>query len=245
MINGLSVLALVVARGGSKGLPGKNIRPILGRPLIRWTTDAALSSRYIDRLIVSSDDSSIIEVAVEGGCEAPFRRSGELATDEATSIDVVIDALQRVEGYDILVLLQPTSPLRTAADIDGALERLVSTGAPGCVSVRPAVEHPYWTYRVASDGRLACFAENVGNIPHRRQDLPEAWCVNGAVYAVRIDAFQRDRRFLTPTTVAYQMPTERSIDIDTIEDVEQMVAIVRAQESTSVDVRAQGDQVKV
>lgn len=245
MINGMTVLALVVARGGSKGLPGKNIRPILGRPLLLWTTDAALKSRYIDRLILSSDDPAIIEVAVQGGCEAPYRRPDALATDEATAAEVVIDALLRVPGYDILVLLQPTSPLRTAADIDGALERLVSTGAPGCVSVRPAEEHPYWTYRVGPDGRLTCYVEPVGDMPLRRQDLPEAWCINGAVYAVRIDAFQRDRRFLTPATVAYQMPTERSIDIDTMKDIEQMVAIVRAQQSTGLEVRAPGDQVAV
>ncbi len=224
MIQGKSVLALVVARGGSKGLPGKNIKAVLGRPLIQWTTDAARQSRYVDRLVLSSDDPAIIAVAAQCGCEAPFRRPAELATDEASSVDVTLDALRRLPGYDIMVLLQPTSPLRTAADIDGALELLLSTGAPSCVAVRPAQDHPYWTYRVESNGRLAAFAEPTGGMPQRRQDLPPAWCVNGAVYAVWVDRFSLDRSFLTRETVAYPMPTERSIDIDTAEDLEHMIA---------------------
>lgn len=230
MIDGRSVLALVVARGGSKGLPGKNILPIQGKPLIQWTIDAARQSRYIDRLILSSDDEEIMAVAAQGGCEVPFRRPVALASDAATSVDVVVDALQRLPGYDFLVLLQPTSPLRVAADIDGALALLVSSAAPSCVSVRPAEEHPYWTYRLGDDGRLACFAEPAGDMPQRRQDLPAAWCVNGAVYVVRVDWFLAVRSFLTPETVAYPMPAERSIDIDSAADVVRMNAILAAAE---------------
>lgn len=171
MIAGKSVLALITARGGSKGVPGKNILPIGGRPLIQWTIDAARASRYVDRLVLSSDDRAIIEVALSGGCEVPFRRDSALASDEASSIDVVIDALQRVPDYDIVLLLQPTSPLRNTADIDGALELLAASAAPACVSVRAAEEHPYWTFRLDDAGRLRRYAEPAGGLPLHRQEL--------------------------------------------------------------------------
>src|SRR4051812_34752800 len=131
MIDGKSVLGLIAARGGSKGVPGKNIFVVNGRPLIQWSIDAARASRYIDRLILSSDDSAIMEVASNAGCEVPFRRDAALASDDANAIDVVADALMRLPGYDMVVLLQPTSPLRIAADIDGAIELLVSSEAAG------------------------------------------------------------------------------------------------------------------
>lgn len=225
MIDGSSVLAIVAARGGSKGLPGKNIMPVAGRPLIQWSIDAARGSRHVDRLILSSDDSAIIEVARNAGCDVPFVRDATLATDEASSMDVVADALGRVPGYEIVVLLQPTSPLRTATDIDGALTRLIESGAPACVSVREADDHPYWTFRVDPAGRLARFAEPDGGMPQRRQDLPQAWCLNGAVYAARTDWFMRTRTFLSAETVGFPMPAERSLDIDTFADIEQFKKI--------------------
>lgn len=228
MIDGLSVLALIAARGGSKGVPGKNIMDIGGRPLIQWTIDAARASRHVDRVVLSSDDPAIIDVARAGGCEAPFRRDAALAGDASSSIDVVLDALQRLPGHDIVVLLQPTSPLRSAGDIDQALELLARTGAPACVSVRPAQEHPYWTFRLDDGGRLAPFAEPAGALPLRRQDLPAAWCLNGAVYAARVDWIQRERSFLSAQTVAFAMPEERSLDIDTPADVERLKLIVHA-----------------
>ena len=225
MIAGKSVLAIVAARGGSKGVPGKNILPIGGRPLIQWTIDAARASRYIDRLVLSSDDPAIMAVAAQGGCEVPFQRDASLATDHASSIDVVIDALRRLPGHDIVVLLQPTSPLRNTADIDGAIDLLVSSGAPACVSLRMADEHPYWTFRLGSDGGLARYApipEGPDGMPLRRQDLPAAWCLNGAVYVAQVDWFLRERSFLSAQTLGYAMPTERSLDIDTPADVERL-----------------------
>lgn len=230
MISGKSVLALVVARGGSKGLPGKNVRIVLGRPLIRWTIDAARASRYVDRLILSSDDAAIIEVARRAGCDVPFTRAPELATDTAASVDVALDALDRVPGHDILLLLQPTSPLRTTQDIDAALELLGNSDAPACVGVRPAEDHPYWTFRTDAQGRLTAFAPpDSETVAHRRQDLPPAWCVNGAIYAVRVEELRRTRSFMPEGTVAYTMPAERSVDIDTLQDLERMVALVRGQ----------------
>lgn len=222
MIEGKSVLAIVTARGGSKGIPGKNIMEIAGRPLIQWSIDAAHASRYVDRLILSSDDAAIIEVARKGGCEVPFVRDASLATDEASSIDVLVDALQRVSGHHIVVLLQPTSPLRTAADVDGTIARLMESKASACVTVREAEEHPYWTFRFGADGRLERFAEPDGGMPQRRQDLPQAWCLNGAVYAAHVDWFLRNRTFLSAETVGFPMPAERSLDVDTFEDIEKL-----------------------
>ena len=222
MIGGKSVLGLIAARGGSKGVPGKNIFVVNGRPLIQWSIDTAHASRYIDRLILSSDDSAIMEIARNAGCEVPFRRDAALASDTASAIDVVADALLRVPGYDIVVLLQPTSPLRIAADIDGALELLVSSGAGACVTVREVDEHPYWMFRLGDDGRLSRFAEPAGGMPLRRQDLPPAWSLNGAVYVANCDWFLQHRTFLSPATVGYPMPADRSLDIDTFEDIQKL-----------------------
>jgi CMP-N,N'-diacetyllegionaminic acid synthase len=222
VIEGLSVLALIPARGGSKGVPGKNVLPIGGKPLIAWTIEAAQGSRYVDRLVLSSDDAAIIGAARRHGCEVPFVREAALATDNASSIDVVADALARLPGHDIVVLLQPTSPLRTAADIDATLERLLAHSAPACVTLRPAQEHPYWTFRLDGYACLTHFAQPPAGLPLRRQDLPDAWCLNGAVYAAHTEWFLRERTFLSPATVGQPMPAERSLDIDTPADVEQL-----------------------
>lgn len=226
MIDGKSVLAIITARGGSKGVPGKNIMMIGGRPLMQWSIDAARAARYVDRLILSSDDAAIIEVARKGGCDVPFVRDPALATDTASSVDVIADALQRVPGYDIVVLLQPTSPLRTAKDIDGTIALLMNSNAPACVSVRESEEHPYWTFKLGIDGKLTRFAEPDGGAPQRRQDLPQAWCLNGAVYAANVEWFLRNRTFLSPETVAFPMPAERSVDVDTFEDIEKINRLI-------------------
>lgn len=227
MIGTRKVLALIPARGGSKGVPGKNILPICGKPLIQWTIDAARVSRYIDRLILSSDDDEIMSVAAAGGCEIPFRRDASLSGDTASSIDVVIDALERVPGYDIVVLLQPTSPLRSANDIDGAIEHLELNSAQACVTVREAEEHPYLTFYADEQGCLAHYVTPPAGTPMRRQDLPVAWCLNGAVYALRTESFLKNRSFLTARTIFYPMPAERSLDIDTPSDVERLINVVQ------------------
>lgn len=231
MIAGQSVLGLIAARGGSKGVPGKNILPIGGKPLLQWTIDVARQSRYIDRLILSSDDSAIMDAARMGGCEVPFRRTPELASDCASSIDVVADALERVPGFDIVVLLQPTSPLRLAEDIDGVLEVLCNRGAPACVTVRPAHDHPYLVFGDAADGGLQPYALPAAGRSLRRQDLPPAWCLNGAVFAARTDWFLRERTFLSQQTIGYPMPLERSLDIDTPADIEHFASLVQRLQS--------------
>lgn len=216
MIADRKVLAVITARGGSKGLPGKNIRPLAGRPLIAWTINAAQASCYIDRTILSSDDPDIIAVADAHGCEAPFVRQNVLANDTAASIDVVLDALERVPGYDIVVLLQPTSPFRSKDDIDGTIALLQS--APSAVSATPAVTHPWLVYRPDPSGLLTSYVNTpVGGF--RRQDLPPALTLNGAVYAADVIWLRQERAFVSAgQTRVWTMPVERSLDIDTEED---------------------------
>lgn len=220
MIQGMSILAVIPARGGSKGVPGKNIRPAGGKPLIAWTIGAAQNSKYLDRTILSSDDPAIIDVARKLGCDAPFIREPGLAMDDTPGIEVVIDALNRCPGFDCVVLLQPTSPLRTGEDIDNAVERCIAMGAPACVSVCAAQESPYWMFTLDSDTRLNPLLP--GNTIARRQDLPQVYSLNGAVYVARVEWLVRQRSFLTPETIAYEMPRERSLDIDTEADFVQL-----------------------
>jgi CMP-N,N'-diacetyllegionaminic acid synthase len=230
VIGNRRVLAVIAARGGSKGLPGKNLLPLSGLPLIGWTIRAAKASRLIDRLILSSDDQEIIRVAQGLGCEAPFVRSSALATDTATSLDVVLDAVDRIPGYDVVVLLQPTSPLRTAGDIDGTVSLLESQKS--AVSVTEALAHPWLVYGNDDAGLLTPFVQVQDGVSLRRQDLPMAWALNGAVYAADVDWLKGSHGFVRGgQTGFWPMSAETSIDIDTEQDFDlagQMLAMPRS-----------------
>lgn len=226
MIDGERALGVIPARGGSKAVPRKNVREAGGQPLIAWTIAAAQASRHLDRTILSSDDPEIIEVARTHGCEAPFVRAASLAGDQTATLDVVLDALERCPGYRWVVVLQPTSPLRTAGDIDGAIERCVEAGAPACVSVSPAQESPYWMYRLDDAGRLVPLLPDSRLV--RRQDLPPVYHLNGAVYVARTDWLARVRAFINDETVGYEMPVDRSFDVDTERDFRLADALLRA-----------------
>jgi N-acylneuraminate cytidylyltransferase len=212
-----SVLALIPARGGSKGLPGKNIRPLKDKPLIGWSIEAARASRYVSRVVVSSDDEEILAVARDQGAETPFRRPASLAGDDAPSMDVVLHALDQLAGFEWIVLLQPTSPLRLAVDIDAAIEQCLKTNAPACVSVCEAPASPWWMFQVGEQGALRSFLPPEQR-PAKRQDLPDLYALNGAVYVAKTEWLQTSRSFLTEETVAYVMPPARSVDIDTLFD---------------------------
>jgi CMP-N,N'-diacetyllegionaminic acid synthase len=227
VIAGRSVLALIPARGGSKGLPGKNVMSVDGRPLLAWTVDAARRSTLVDRIVLSTDDEAIAEAGRACGCDVPFRRPDELASDTASSVDVALHALQQLPGHGWLVLLQPTSPLRTAADIDTALERCVAEGARSCVSVSEVAQSPYWMYSLGAGQRLRPLLEAPPGAT-RRQDLPPAYALNGAVYVVEVAEFERTRRFVGPDTLAHIMPPERSLDIDTAQDFDAFRRLVAA-----------------
>lgn len=220
MIGSRRVLAVIPARGGSKGVPRKNVQPIGGRPLIHWTVAAALAARTVDRVILSSDDEEIIDTARAAGCDVPFRRDATLSTDSAASVDVLVDAVQRVPGFDVVVLLQPTSPLRSGEDIDGALEVMERGRAPGCVSVCEATDHPWLTFGQDRDGTLKSYCVPPAGASMRRQDLPPAFVLNGAIYAADIEWLLQHRQLVAPgQTAAFVMPPDRSADIDTWEDL--------------------------
>lgn len=224
MINGGRVLAVVAARGGSKGLPGKNLLALAGRPVVAWSILAALASRFVDRTIISTDDPAIAEAAREAGGEVPFLRPADLATDDATIHDTLIHALDQVgAGFDYAVLLQAASPMRTAADIDRAIETCIDADAPACISVTP-FDKIYWSFHLETGGRLRPVLGPEWQ-SRRRQDLPPTYVPNGAVYVVRIDWYRQHRAFIHPDTVAYVMPSERSFDIDTALDMKMIAAV--------------------
>lgn len=220
-------LALIPARGGSKGLPGKNIVSAGGKPLIAWTIEAARQARCIDRLILSSDDPQIMEVARLHQCEVPFTRPAHLATDTASSADVVLHALEQVPGYDYVILLQPTSPLRSAQDIDAAFELLMESGGSACVSVCLSEVSPYWMFMRGGDAILSPFLNGKYS---RRQDLPPAYVLNGAIYIAKADDFRRHQSFIGKETLGYVMPASRSLDIDDRDDLDQFQRMLGAQD---------------
>ncbi len=219
MIDGKSVLAIIPARGGSKGVPRKNIREVAGKPLIAFTIEEAKKSKYIDRLILSSDDAEIIRVAQSWGCEAPFVRPAELAQDETPGIAPVLHAMEQLPEYDIVVLLQTTSPLRSVADIDGCIEQCITNRANACVSVTPAEQSPYWMYTMGKSGAMQPLIQT-DQVFARRQDLPQAYILNGAVYVARCDWLRQSKTFLAAETLGFVMPAERSLDIDTELDLQ-------------------------
>lgn len=219
MFEDKSILALIPARGGSKGIPGKNIKEFNGRPLISYTIAAARRSRYVDSVVVTTDDEEIASVAREYGAEVPFMRPAELAADTSKTIDAVMHAVGAMEGlgrpYDVVVLLQPTSPLRRAEEINGAVEAFFSHGCLGLASVSEVSESPVLTRRFDRSGVLHPILPLPSTV--RRQDMPRFWHVDGAVYINRADDLTSETS-LNDNPIGYAMPKLRSSDIDSIED---------------------------
>lgn len=217
MVNDKKVIAVIPARGGSKGVPRKNIRPLRGKPLLVWTIEAARGSRYIDRVILSSDDEEIIAVAEKANCEVPFVRPAELARDDTPGVEPVLHALRMVPGYDYVVLLQPTSPLRRAEDIDRCIEACLREDAPCCVSVTAPEKSPFWMFSMDQGSRLTPLLSAEGYT--RRQDLPPVYALNGAVYVAKTEWLLATRSFITGDTIGCEMSREHSVDIDSEEDL--------------------------
>lgn len=220
MRNGKSIMALIPARGGSKGVPGKNLRLLGDKPLIAWTIEQARRCPWIDRLIVSTDDPAIADTAVRWGGEVPFLRPAQLATDDTKMVEVVFHALdwcrQNDRPYEWIVLLQPTSPLRDAGDIEAAAKQLEDRQADAVVSVCPCEHSPLWANTLGPNEQMKDFLlpQAMGN----RQDHPAYYRLNGAIYLAKTDYFHQCRGFFGQETYAYIMPSERSIDIDSLLD---------------------------
>lgn len=222
MINGNRVLALIPARGGSKGLPGKNLRELCGKPLIAWTIEAAKSCPLIDDVVVSSDDAKIISVAKEYGALVPFVRPAELATDTASSVDVAMHALTELaregKSYEYLVLLEPTSPLRGPSDLHDMLTKLdAAREFTSIVSVGEVAAHPFLTKSMTERGEITNLIDN-GLQTARRQDLPEALFPFGVGYIVRVEAFKSERAFYTQHCLGHKIKKHQCFEIDDIYD---------------------------
>lgn len=228
----MNLLGLVVARGGSKGVLRKNLRLVAGKPLLHWTFEAALRSRSIRRTILSTDDAEMAAYARSKRIEVPFMRPPELATDSASAIDVTLHALQWLdsrEGYqpDYVVLLQPTSPLRLAEDIDGAADRAAERDAAAVVSVVKCGAHPCLARRMDENGQLRPFLDTP-LFESRKQDLPPAFTPNGAVYVARTEVLRARRSWHPEGALGYVMPAERSLDIDSEWDLSLADMILRS-----------------
>ena len=219
MYKGKRILCTLSARGGSKGVPGKNIRDLGGLPLIAWTIREARKSAYLDRIVVSSDDEAILAVARSHGADTPFVRPAELARDDTPGVDPVLHALEalRPEEYDYVVLLQPTSPLRTVQDIDGCVARCLDNDWPCLISITETGDSPYFSFQMDTVDRMVPVIKQ-DSFHTRRQDLPRTFAPNGAVYVAKCDWLARTKSYLTPETRGYEMPADRSWDIDELLD---------------------------
>lgn len=220
MYQNKKVLAIIPARGGSKGIPHKNIISLCGKPLIAYTIEAANQSTYIDTVIVSTDDVDIQRISEQYGALVPFLREAKIASDEATTISVVVDAVKRLEvngeKFDVVILLQPTSPLRTAEEIDVAIDIFFQNNMQGIVSVNVAEVSPF-LLRTIEGSQLQRIISRSSTI--RRQDMPTYYEVNGAIYINAISDIKESLSF-NDNPIPYIMSCEHSIDIDTWDDLE-------------------------
>ncbi len=214
-----NILGVITARGGSKGIPGKNIKLLGGKPLIAYTIESAKKSKLITHLIVSTDDEKIADVCRQYGADVPFIRPKELAQDTTPHLPVMQHAIKFMEEklgivFDYAVILQPTSPFRTPEDIDGTIQKLIDTEADSAVSLVEFDKsmHPMKAKKLEGDKVLSYCLEEVEGI--RRQDIPIAYRRSGAVYAMKRDLLLKDNRLYGDFVVGYIVPKERSIDID-------------------------------
>jgi CMP-N,N'-diacetyllegionaminic acid synthase len=217
MINTKSILGIIPARGGSKGLKGKNIKILKGKPLIAWTIDEAKKSKYIDKLILSSEDEKIISTAKKFGCEVPFVRPKHLSKDDTPGVEPILHAAEYFKNqYEYICLLQPTSPLREFEDIDSCIEQCINQNSNSCVSVCEVDKHPYWMYLIDESSTLKQFVQSDNNL--RRQDLPLCYALNGAVYFIKTTELLETKKLISNDTVAHIMNKENSVDIDDLND---------------------------
>ncbi len=223
-IRRMTILGIIPARGGSKGIPRKNMALLKGKPLLAYTVKSAKGSRLLSHFIVSSDDPAIMKTARKGGADVPFRRPSRLATDTASSVDVArhaVEFMEKKEGvrFDFVCLLQPTAPLRSSLDIDNALRLLLRSKADSVVSVvRLGEPHPAKLFRLLN-GRLKPFMPHKWKETLRRQECEPLVALNGAVYGVKRDVLMKKRSLWGGKTVAYVMPMERSVNIDDPKDL--------------------------
>ncbi len=212
----MNVLAIIPARGGSKGLPKKNIKPLGDKPLIAWSIDAAKESKKITKTIVSSDSDEIIKIAKQFGAEIPFKRPDDLASDTASTKDVLIHALNFYKSkniyFDYLVLLQPTSPFRDSKMIDEMIDEMIEKDVDMVVSVKETSANPYYVLFEENNKGFLTKSKNANFT--RRQDCPTVYEYNGSVYVIKIESLLKYNSLSFPKTIKYVMDNYHSVDID-------------------------------
>jgi CMP-N,N'-diacetyllegionaminic acid synthase len=219
----MKVLGLIPARGGSKGVPRKNIRPLCGKPLLAYTTEAALASKHLSKVVLSTEDTEIAELGRSLGVDVPFMRPAELAEDTTPTFPVVLHAVEQLEkdgeSFDAVCLLQPTNPLRREQDIDACIELMQSTGADSVISVVqvPHQYNPKWVYFKNELGEMTLSTGENSPIP-RRQDLPAAFHRDGSIYVTRRNVLDEFGNLYGRKVRGYELTHERSINIDTPDD---------------------------
>ncbi|MEC0370796.1 cytidylyltransferase domain-containing protein [Paenibacillus chibensis] len=229
------LLAVIPARGGSKGIPHKNMRLLNGRPMIQYTIEAALQAKSIEKVLVSTDDSEIFEICSRLGAWLPFLRPDFLSTDHAKTIDVLKHATieaERLLGKKLehIMLLQPTSPLRNKKDIEAALQIYMENEADSLQSVSPSLVHPYLLRTIKNNILAPLLEQNDPN--QRRQDLADIYQLNGAIYIVKRDLLMEHNTIVGNNNAAYVMPKERSIDIDDMYDFYLTECLLRYEENS-------------
>lgn len=220
MIENKKVLAIIPARGGSKGIPKKNIKAVSGKPMINYTIEAARECDYIDKVIVSTDDEEIAEISMKAGAVVPFLRPDELAVDDAELIDVVMHAIEfyerKAERYDIIVLLQPTSPLRTSEDLQKALEYYMRKGEKSLLSISEVSEHPKMMRKFNDENELQKMLGEDGD--GTESGSKKYYKVNGAIFINSMSELSEKTKFEN-NVMGYVLSKEHGIDIDVPEDV--------------------------
>jgi len=231
-----SILALIPARGGSKGLKKKNISPLLGKPLIAWTIEQALKSKYLDRVVISTDNKEIAEISQKYGAEVPFIRPPELARDDSKVIDTVLHALDFFKeqnlNFDYLALLEPTSPLRRNDDIDKGIKKLIDNGniAESLISVGEiALEHPIYSKKIDKNGYITSFLkmEWAGSL---RQKLPKAYFPYGVIYIAKVSAIRKHKTVYPDRVLPFFIERWQNYEINDIWDFLCVEAILKNKE---------------
>jgi len=232
MLNDKTFLAIIPARGGSKRLPRKNILNLAGKPLIAWSIEAGLTSKYIDNTVVSSDDNEILSISNQYGA-ITIKRPDELANDTATTFDAIKHTIDNIKPYDYVVLLQPTSPLRNAQHIDEAIELLITKNADAVISVCEMNHSPLWSNTLPDNGNMNNFLRD--EIKNRRsQDLEKYYRLNGAIYICNTAKLLEEKTFFINDNIfAYVMDRKNSIDID--EEIDLKIANLLMSEKRNLD----------
>ncbi|MDA7576221.1 acylneuraminate cytidylyltransferase family protein [Gammaproteobacteria bacterium] len=211
------VLGIIPARKGSKGIPKKNIKSFAGKELILWSIEAAIGSNSIDKTLVSTDCKEIAALSSNNGADVPFIRPMELSSDHSKAIDVVLHAIENTEIFDYVILLQPTSPLRTSKHIDEAFNQMLDRNLKSCVSISITKSNPYLMYNIGSNSTVSSVLSHQGQYS-RRQDYPQCYELNGAIYIAQVDWLKKNKSFISKDTFGYIMSQNQSYDIDTMDD---------------------------